>query len=268
MADQNSFLNKIVQSKRKIVEREVSEDVDLDKIKEKVKKAPPPYDFYQALTNNQHLSLIAEIKRASPSKGVIRSDIDSASQARAYQDFGASAISVLTEEDYFHGTIEDLIKARVACTIPILRKDFIIHPYQVYEARAYGADAILLIAAVLSKQDLLEFVELTYELGMHPLVEVHSEEELPNAINSGTRIIGINNRNLSTFRVDIETTARLAPSIPKDRILISESGIKGVDEAKQLCSWGVKGILVGEALVTSPDLGRLINELTQLSIVC
>jgi indole-3-glycerol phosphate synthase len=155
----------------------------------------------------------------------------------------------------------------VACTIPILRKDFIIHPYQVYEARAYGADAVLLIAAVLSKQDLLEFVELTYELGMNPLVEVHSEEELPNAINSGSHIIGINNRNLSTFCVDIETTARLAPSIPKDRILISESGIKGVDEAKKLCSWGIRGILVGEALVTSPDLGRLINELTQLPII-
>jgi indole-3-glycerol phosphate synthase len=267
MAAQNSFLHKIVQSKRKTVECKISEDANLHKIKEKAKIALPPYDFYQALTKNHHLSLIAEIKRASPSKGAIRLDIDPASQARSYQDLGASAISVLTEADYFHGSIEDLIEARIACTIPILRKDFIIHPYQVYEARAYGADAILLIAALLSKQDLLELVELAYELGMHPLVEVHSEEEIPRAISSKTRIIGINNRDLATFHVDLETTARLIPFIPKDRLLVSESGIKGIEEAKQLCSWGIRSILVGEALVTSSDLGTLIHKLTQLPIV-
>ena len=160
-----------------------------------------------------------------------------------------------------------LIKSLCPPTIPILRKDFIIHPYQVYEARAYGADAILLIAALLSEQDLLELVRLVYELGMHSLVEIHTEEEIPRAIRSGTRIIGINNRDLSTFHVDLETTARLIPLIPKDRLVVSESGIKGAEEAKRLCSWGIRSILVGEALVTSPDLGALIRQLTGISII-
>ncbi|MGA1840504.1 MAG: indole-3-glycerol phosphate synthase TrpC [bacterium] len=267
MAEKNSFLNRIVQSKRRKVECKVSEDSSLHKIKEKAKKAPPPYDFYRALSKNRHLSLIAEIKRASPSKGAIKLDMDPAYQARSYQDLGASAISVLTEEDYFHGSIEDLIKARLACTIPILRKDFIIHPYQVYEARAFGADAILLIAALLSEQDLLGLVKLGDELEMYSLVEVHSEEEIPRTIKSGTKIIGINNRDLSTFHVNIETTARLIPFIPKDRLVVSESGINGVEEAKRLCSLGIRSILVGEALVTSPDLGALMGQLTRLPII-
>ncbi len=266
MQVQYSFLNKIVQLKRKTVEREVSEDPGLDKIKEKAKKTQPAYDFYQALINNTNLSLIAEIKRASPSKGMMRPELDPALQAGTYQKLGASALSVLTEEDHFHGSINDLIRARSACTIPVLRKDFIIHAYQVYEARACGADAVLLIAAILSEQDLTELADLARELGMQPLVEVHSEEEIPKALSSGSRIIGINNRDLTTFRVDLQTTARLARFIPKDRLLVSESGIKGIEEAKQVSSWGVRAVLVGEALVTSPDLDTLMHELTHVAI--
>ncbi|MGA1792290.1 MAG: indole-3-glycerol phosphate synthase TrpC [bacterium] len=268
MIASNAFLEEIVRSKSKIVNDKVSEDQDLSHIMEMAREARPPFDFHHAISNREHLSLIAEIKRASPSKGIMRPDLDPASQASAYQGFGASALSVLTEEEHFHGSLQDLTRARAACTIPILRKDFIIHPYQVYEARAYGADAVLLIAAILSKQDLLRLVDLTRELGMHPLLEVHSQEEIPKALGSGAQIIGINNRDLTTFRVDIETTEQLARFIPKDCLLVSESGIKGVREAKKVSSWGARAILVGEALVTSENLEALIRDLSQIPLVC
>ena len=268
MIASNAFLEEIVRSKREIVREQVSSDPDLAHIKKSAREARPPFDFYHAISSGEHLALIAEIKRASPSKGVMRSDLDPASQARAYQGFGASALSVLTEEEHFHGSLEDLTRARAACTIPILRKDFIIHPYQVYEARAYGADAVLLIAAILSKQELMRMVDLTRELGMHALLEVHSEEEIPKALGSGARIIGVNNRDLTTFRVDIETTERLAPFIPKDCLLVSESGIRGVQEARKVSSWGARAILVGEALVTSESLETMIRDLSRIPLVC
>jgi len=160
MEVKDTFLEKILQSKRKRLEAKLNRDASLDEIRARAHDAPPGLDLYQILSENEHLSLIAEIKRASPSKGIIRADLDPASQARAYQDFGASALSVLTEEDFFHGSLEDLKKAKEACHLPVLRKDFIFHAYQIYEARAWGADAVLLIAAMLSKQDLRELATL------------------------------------------------------------------------------------------------------------
>ena len=268
MEVKDTFLEKILQSKRKRLEAKLNRDASLDEIRARAHDAPPGLDLYQILSENEHLSLIAEIKRASPSKGIIRADLDPASQARAYQDFGASALSVLTEEDFFHGSLEDLKKAKEACHLPVLRKDFIFHAYQIYEARAWGADAVLLIAAMLSKQDLLELAALAQRLGMDPLVEVHREEEIPRALGSGARIIGINNRDLTTFHVSLQTTERLARFVPKDRVLVSESGIKGVREAEQVGAWGAKAILVGEALVRATDLEGMIRGLTQIPIVC
>lgn len=260
-----SMLDEIVREKRERIEREIHEDPCLAIIKEKARSSPPAYDFYKALVSSgSHLSLIAEIKRASPSRGMIRSDLDSAIQARAYQEAGASALSVITEEDHFHGSLKDLAIARQSCTIPILRKDFILHPFQVYEARAFGADAILLIAAILDDQDLYELAGLAAELGMNALVEVHDAKEIPSAIRSGTNIIGINNRDLKTFHVDINTTARLAPLIPKDVFMISESGISSAAVAKQVASWGARAVLAGEALVKSCDLDGLIKSIIQV----
>ncbi|MBN2374302.1 indole-3-glycerol phosphate synthase TrpC [bacterium] len=261
----NSILDEIVREKRERIERQIHEGPGPAGIKEKARSSPPAYDFYKALVSSgSHLSLIAEIKRASPSRGMIRSDLDPAIQARAYQEAGASALSVITEEDHFHGSLKDLAIARQSCAIPILRKDFILHPFQVYEARAFGADAILLIAAILDDQDLFELAGLAAELGMHALVEVHDAKEIPSAIRSGTKIIGINNRDLSTFHVDINTTARLAPLIPKDFFLVSESGVSSAAVAKQLASWGAKAVLAGEALVTSPDINGLIKSITHI----
>ncbi|MGA1794805.1 MAG: indole-3-glycerol phosphate synthase TrpC [bacterium] len=260
-----SFLGRILHTTRQRVDAAVAADPGLDAVRAKALAAPPPRDFYGALADSTHLSLIAEIKRASPSKGTMRKDLDAESQAAAYQKFGASALSVLTEEEYFRGSLEDLARARAACTLPILRKDFIIHPFQVYEARAWGADAVLLIAAVLCPSEIRELADVARELGMQPLVEIHAEEEIPRAVDSGARIIGINNRDLATFRVDLETTFRLASLLPKELLVISESGIRGISEAKRVASWGVKGILVGEALVTAPHLMELIRSLTRVS---
>jgi len=259
-----SFLDRILHTTRQRVEAAVSADPGLDAIRAKALAAPSPRDFYRALADPTHLALIAEIKRASPSKGTMRKDLDAGSQAAAYQKFGASALSVLTEEEYFRGSLEDLARARAACTLPILRKDFIIHPFQVYEARAWGADAVLLVAAALTQTGLRELTCVARELGMEPLVEIHAEEEILRAVGSGTRIIGINNRDLATFRVDLETTSRLSPRIPKELLIISESGIRGVEEAKKVASWGVRGILVGEALVTAPHLIEMIRSLTRV----
>ena len=223
----------------------------------------PPLDFASAL-RGEHVQLIAEVKKASPSKGVIRSDFNPVKIARTYAGNGASAISVLTETRYFQGSLNHLRDIRVALGSerpPLLRKDFIVTPYQVYESRAYGADSLLLIVAILEPERLDELLELSHQLNMSCLVEVHNEAELEIALNSQARIIGINNRDLNTFTVDLTTTERLRPLIPQDRIVVSESGIKDRGDIERLRQWGVDAVLIGETLMSAPNIAAKMKEL-------
>jgi len=225
-----------------------------------------PRDFAAALRGDD-IQLIAEVKKASPSKGLLCPDLDPVKLAQSYAQSGAAAISVLTEERYFQGSLEHLAaisKEREGwgdSNIPILRKDFIFDPYQVYESRAYGADALLLIIAVLSDEQLTELLGLSHKLGIKCLVEVHDEAELKRALLSGAEIIGINNRDLKTFAIDLATTRRLRPLVPPDRIVVSESGIQDRGHVQMLREWGVDAILVGEALVTASDVAKKVREL-------
>lgn len=227
-----------------------------------VAEQPPPVDFAAALRGDG-IQLIAEVKKASPSKGVIRADFNPVEIARIYADNGASAISVLTESRYFQGSLDYLKSISEVLgkeRLPLLRKDFIVEPYQVYEARAYGADSLLLIVAILTLEKLEELLELSHGLGMSCLLEVHNETELEVALKSQAGIIGINNRDLSNFSVDIATTGRLRPLIPPDRLVVSESGIKDRDDMKSLRQWGVDAVLIGESLMSAPDIAARMKE--------
>ena len=203
--------------------------------------------------------MIAEVKRASPSKGLLAPDFDPLKLSRAYVQGGAGAISVITDEPFFQGSLEYLAAIRSAVDLPLLRKDFILDPVQIEEARGFGADAVLLIVAALSPEDLRELLAYTHRLGLAALVEVHNQEELETAVSVGAEIIGINNRNLHTFEVSVETTLRLLPHIPKDRIVVSESGLSEAGTLKRLSEAGVEAVLIGEALVKSPDPAALLQ---------
>jgi len=257
------ILDEIVAHKRQ--ELELSQrNLPLAELRRIALAAPLPVDFPSALRGDG-IKLIAEVKKASPSRGVIRTDFDPVEIARIYANNGASAISVLTESKYFHGSLNHLkeIKAALDKPVPVLRKDFILDPYQVYESRAYGADSLLLIVAILSPRRLTELIGLTRQLGMECLVEVHNEAELEIALKSSARIIGVNNRDLSTFTVDVNTTGRLRPLIPADRIVVSESGIKNRAVMARLGQWGVDAVLIGEALVSAPDIAARMKELLE-----
>ena len=223
----------------------------------------PPLDFTSALQGNS-VRLIAEVKRASPSMGVIRPNFNPLEIAGIYGTNGAAAISILTEPKYFQGSLDylrDIKKSLAAEPMPLLRKDFITDPYQVFEARAYDADGILLIVAILTTEKLSELLQLSHQLGMMSLIEVHTERELDIAIRSNAKIIGINNRDLNTFKVDLQTTARLRPLIPPDRIVVSESGIRSRQDMNNLKEWGINAALIGEALMTAPDIAAKMKEL-------
>jgi indole-3-glycerol phosphate synthase len=231
---------------------------------EMVKKAvaqSPPLDFAPALRGD-NVRLIAEVKKASPSKGIICDNFNPLDIARVYAANGASAISVLTEPKYFQGNLNYLrdIKTLADNPVPLLRKDFIFDPYQVFESRAYGADCILLIVAILTPEKLPELLQLSHQLGMMSLVEVHNEPELKIAVKSNAKIIGINNRDLNTFKVDLKTTDRLCLLIPPDRIVVSESGIKSRDDMQKLRKRGINAALIGEALMTAPDIAAKMRE--------
>ena len=234
-----------------------------------IRDLPAPRSFASAIGDRQSeiryptsaIRLISEVKKASPSKGLIRADFDPVAIAKAYEAAGASAISVLTDEKYFQGKLEYLAAVHDAVGLPILRKDFIVDPYQVYEARAAKADAILLIVAALATEQLKNLMALAAELGMASLVEAHSPEELGRALEIGARIIGINNRNLQTFETRLETTLELAPRVPGDRILVSESGIFTRADVERLMAVGVDAILVGESLMREQDPGVKVREL-------
>lgn len=253
------ILEQIVNSTRKIVYERKSQE-SLADLEQSICSLPHPKDFASALQGDS-IRLIAEIKRASPSKGLLCPNLDAVSLARIYARSGAAAISVLTESEYFLGSFTDLNVVRSATRLPLLCKDFIIDPYQIYQARSHGADAVLLIAAILTQDELKSLSGKANDLGMATMVEVHNRQELEKALKASSRIIGVNNRNLQDFSVDIETTFKLKPAIPPGVVVVSESGIHTRDDVLRLQEAGVDAILVGEALVTSPDPGSKIGEL-------
>jgi indole-3-glycerol phosphate synthase len=233
----------------------------LEDVRRAAVSSPSPRDFIGAL-KRPALSVIAEIKRRSPAKADLRTDIEPASLARRYEIGGAAALSVLTDERFFGGSDDDLRAARAAVTLPVLRKDFTIDSYQVYEARALRADAVLVIVRALPDSLIGELLALAGELGLAALVEVHDEIELERAITAGARLIGVNNRDLDTLAVDPETSLRLKQRIPADVACVAESGISTAEMAGRLASAGYDAILVGEALVTARDPGALLQELS------
>jgi indole-3-glycerol phosphate synthase len=233
----------------------------LAEVKARAADAGPARGFGKALSRSGAIRLIAEVKKASPSKGVIRGDFDPVRIAQAYEQAGASCISVLTEEKFFQGRLEYLAAIRKAAGLPLLRKDFIIDEYQVYEARAAGADAVLLIAACLEKDQMAEYLGIAGQLGLDALVESHTYRELDKALLAGATLVGINNRDLSTFTVSLDTTLDLLKDIPDDRIVVSESGIKTRDDVVKLEKAGVDAVLVGEGLMREKDIGKKVKEL-------
>ncbi|MDX1252130.1 MAG: indole-3-glycerol phosphate synthase TrpC [Gammaproteobacteria bacterium] len=233
-------------------------------LSKRVEAVPAPRDFVGAIKAKLAGGLpavIAEIKKASPSKGVLRADFHPAEIAKSYEHGGAACLSVLTDADFFHGCEEYLQQARAACGLPVLRKDFIIDPYQVYEARVIGADCILLIVAALDDATLRELAQLAERLGMAVLVEVHDAEELERALSLDTPLIGINNRDLRTFNVTLQTTLGLLPHIPGDRIVITESGILAPQDVALMRDHHVHAFLVGEAFMKAADPGEALAAL-------
>jgi len=255
-----TILDKIVATKREELAR-AKAALPEARLRERLAGAPPVRDFFAALGGGPPVRLIAEVKKASPSAGVIREDFDPVAIARIYQEHGASCLSVLTDEPYFQGSLEYLRQIRAAVELPVLRKDFIIDPYQVIEARVAGADAVLLIAECLSGEALGTLHDAIVALGMTPLVELYEPANLARVLAAGARLVGINNRNLKTFQTDLEHTIRLRPQIPADRLVVGESGIRTRADVKRLEAAGVDAILVGESLMARPDVGAAVDEL-------
>ena len=263
------ILERILQRTRAdVLERRVR--VSLDELRTRCRDLPAPRDFLAALRRapasaarrQGPIRVVAEAKKASPSRGLIRPDFDPAALARAYAGAGASAVSVLTDAPFFQGSLDDLTAVRRAVEIPVLRKDFHLEAYQLWEARAAGADAVLLIVAALTAIELVDLLGLGRELGLATLVEVHTREELDVAVACGARLVGINNRNLQTFAVTLETTFALLPFVPDDVVLVSESGIAEPAAVTKLAAAGADAILVGEGLLAHADVGRALRRLT------
>jgi indole-3-glycerol phosphate synthase len=253
-----NFLENILAHKKQEVEtrkKHISEQALIQKIEQ----ANAPLSLAEALSGDG-LAVIAEIKKASPSAGVIRVDFDPAQIAKSYMKAGANALSILTDEEYFQGSLEYIEQIRSFVPVPILRKDFIIDPYQILEARAFGADALLLIVAALDQEDLQTLLNTTYESGLEALVEVHSADEMNTAIAVGAKIIGINNRNLETFRIDLATTEKLAPLAPEGTVLVGESGLHTPDDLQRMFRAGVDAVLVGTHFMKHPDPGTALQE--------
>ena len=258
------ILDEIVAYKRTEVERRKLE-LPILELRARLADAPPLRGLKKRLsTLNSQLSIprvIAEIKKGSPSRGIIRFDFDPARIAGSYEHNGAAALSVLTDRRFFYGCLADMRLAREACGLPVLRKDFTIDEYQIVEARAAGADAVLLIVAILGAGNLKRLLSASVEIGLDALVEVHDEREMEIALASGSKLIGINNRDLRTFKVDIGATARLAAMVPDGVTLVSESGIKSAAELRSMSEMGVHAALVGETLMSAPDPGARLREL-------
>ena len=252
-----SYLDDLLAATRRRVDEARSKISD-DALEQRVASAVPPLGFRRSL-NGAALAVIAEIKRATPRAGDLDVDLDAAKVAAAYREGGAAAISVLTEPDYFKGSLEDLQAAKAA-GLPVLLKDFVIDPFQVYEARAWGADAVLLIVRILG-DELADLAGLIRSLGMDALVEVHTEAELERATAVKANLIGVNHRDLETFDVDPNRTAKLAPMIPAGTTLVGLSGVSTRDEIEALAAAGAQAVLVGESLVTAPDPAAKLREL-------
>jgi indole-3-glycerol phosphate synthase len=263
MNDTPDILKKILHRKRQEIDASM-QVLPLEQLREACGEASPVRGFADAIEvriRRGRPGVIAEIKKASPSKGVIRDDFKPVEIAEAYENGGATCLSVLTDRDFFQGSDEYLQQARGACQLPVLRKEFIIDPYQVYEARVIGADCILLIAACLEDNRMRELNDLAHRLGMDVLIEVHDGEELDRALRMENRLVGINNRNLRDFTVDLRTTLDLLERIPEDRILITESGINEKADVSLMRQHGVNGFLVGEAFMRATDPGLRLSKL-------
>ncbi len=256
------FLDRIVASKQQEVDQ-LKQHFSLRQMEKQISGLPDCLGFRRALRDRRlpHMGLIAEVKKASPSKGLIREPFHPVDIARIYEESGADCISVLTDKPFFQGSNEYLQQVREAVNIPLLRKDFTIDYRQVYEARAIGADAILLIAAILTDAQLREYASIARSLGLDSLVEVHDRRELERALELDADLIGINNRNLRTFETDLKTTEELVCHIPRDRTTISESGISSPQEIAMLASVGVEAVLVGEHFMRQPDIGQAVSGL-------
>jgi indole-3-glycerol phosphate synthase len=238
--------------------------VPLAEVRARAADAPPTRGFADALKARiaaGGAGVIAEVKKASPSKGVIRADFDPAAIARSYETGGAACLSVLTDVDFFQGHDDYLVQARAACALPVLRKDFVVHPYQVHEARALGADCVLLIVAALQDAPLAHLAELAMSLGMDVLVEVHDLDELERALPVPAPLLGINNRSLRTFEVSLEATLAMKDAVPRDRLLVTESGIHAPADVAMMRAAGVHAFLVGEAFMRAPDPGTELARL-------
>jgi indole-3-glycerol phosphate synthase len=255
---------------QKIVRRKVeeiaarSEAVHLPQLQASIDEAEPCRGFVAAIESaigDGSAAVIAEIKRASPSKGVIREDFQPAAIAQSYEQGGATCLSVLTDIDFFQGADEYLQQARAACSLPLIRKDFIINPYQVYEARAIGADCILLIAACLDDTQMAELNRLAQQLGMDVLIEVHDRDELERTLPLNNRLVGINNRNLNSFEVDLQNSLDLLPHIPDDRIVVTESGIHTPADVELMRQHNINAFLVGEAFMRATEPGEELSRL-------
>jgi indole-3-glycerol phosphate synthase len=259
--DRTHILARIVEAKRKRLEvskLRVPEPI----VRRMAETAKPVALFREALDGGGPVRIIAEVKKASPSKGVLKADLDPAAQARAYRDAGACAISVVTEEDFFQGDLGWVGTIREASSLPVLRKDFVYEPFQVYETRAAGASAILLIVAMLEPGRLKDLIGLARDLKLDALVEVHDESELGEALNAGAALIGVNNRDLKTFNVDIQTSVRLAKIIPDDRYFVVESGVNSKADIDLLLNSGADAFLIGEHLLTSANPAAALRRLS------
>lgn len=253
------FLEEIINYKKGIVKKK---GVVFDGLAKNVKKSRlTRYGlFKQAISQPGRIHLIAEVKKASPSRGLLREDFDAVGLAQAYSAAGAAAISVLTEDKYFLGRLEYVRTVSQAVQRPVLAKDFFIDACQIYEAFQYGASAILLIAAILSREQLVQFQRISADLDMDCLVEVHNEQELDQALESGAEIIGINNRDLRSFEVDIAVSERLIPRIPSDKVIVAESGIKSQKEVLRLKGLGANAVLIGETFLREKDVAAKVHE--------
>jgi indole-3-glycerol phosphate synthase len=267
MTDTPDILKRILARKIEEID-ERNRTLGLRELEQRVADADAPRGFINALEQKLNAGLaavIAEIKKASPSRGLLREDFDPAQIAVSYQKGGAACLSVLTDVDFFRGADAYLQQARAACTLPVLRKDFTIDPYQVYEARVLGADCILLIVAALGDAMLLELLQLAGHLGMDTLVEVHDEAELERALAIPARLLGINNRDLRSFETSLDVTLGFLDRIPDDRIVVTESGIHTVEDVALMRSHGVHTFLVGEAFMRAPEPGEKLRELFGLN---
>ncbi len=253
-----TILDKIVAKKRAEITR-AKEQVPEARLRDQLGSAPPIRSFFDALANSESIQLIAEVKKASPSRGVIRADFHPVEIAQAYETHGAACISVLTDESFFQGSLGYLREIRGAVELPLLRKDFILDTYQLLEARVAGADAILLIAECLDDCHLRKLHNEAVELGMTPLVEFYEPDNLSRVLDAGASLVGINNRNLHTFETDLEHTIRLRQRIPDECLVVGESGIHHPDDVRRLALAGVNAILVGEHLMASPDIGQAVE---------